>query len=49
MTADVRENQMKKLRSFVDGRLFKHPEAFQESQIVSSAFTFLLKIVDGCC
>lgn len=49
VTADVRENQMKKLRSFVDGRLFKHPEAFQESQIVSSAFTFLLKIVDGCC
>lgn len=48
VTVEVRKNQMTKLKSFVNGRLFKHPEAFQESQIVSTAFAFLRKVVDGC-
>lgn len=49
VTEEVRKNQMGKLKMFADGRLFRHPEAFQESQIISTAFDFLRKMVDGCC
>lgn len=49
VTEEVREKQMIKLKEFVDGRLYKHPEAFRESQIISSAFSFLRKVVDGGC
>lgn len=49
VTDEVRKNQMEKLKTFVDDRLFRHPEAFQESQIISTAFDFLRKMVDGCC
>lgn len=49
VTEEVRKNQTEKLKDFVHGRLYKHPEAFQESQIISTAFDFLRKMVDGCC
>ena len=42
-----RMHQMDKLRTFVHGRLYKHPEAFKDSPAISTAFDFLRKVVDA--
>ena len=49
VTKEVRKHQMDKLKDFVNGRLYEHPEAFENSQIISSAFDFLRKMVDAYC
>ena len=48
VTEDVRKHQMEKLRDFVHGRLQRHMDYFKDSQIITSAFDFLVKVVDGC-
>ena len=47
VTEEVRMHQMDKLRTFVHGRLYKHPEAFKDSPAISTSFDFLRKVVDA--
>lgn len=49
VTEDVRKHQMTRLQDFVHRRLQRHMDYFKDSQIVTSAFDFLIKVVDGCC
>ena len=48
VTEDVRKHQMEKLQDFAHGRLQRHKDYFKDSQIITSAFDFLVKVVDGC-
>ncbi len=48
VSEDVRQHGMEKLHHFVHGRLQKHLDYFSENQVITSAFDFLIKIVDGC-
>ncbi len=47
VAASLRCHRMKKLKEFVHGRLIRHQAFFADNQTISTAFSFLQKIVDS--
>lgn len=46
VSTDVRNGQICELYEFVNGRMLKHSEYFNDNQLITTSFNFLKKVVD---